>query len=103
LNDGHTLYFAPQCYGNLVYRQPFNIISYVGDDGNQKIGIASINNASGIPNYYKSQYGLNLDEYVGSDIVSFDGVAALDYVIDFSNKFVGGYKDLGARFNVAVR
>lgn len=100
LNDGHTLYFGPQCYGNLIYRQPFTIISYV-ENGIQKIGIASLNNASGIVNYYQ-QLGFDLNSYVGSEIKEIDGELALNYMINWANQYSGGYKDPGARFNVAI-
>ncbi|KAG2386099.1 hypothetical protein C9374_002545 [Naegleria lovaniensis] len=104
LNDGHTLYFGPQCYGNLVYRQPFSIISYVDSSlgsAVQKIGIASLNNASGIVNYYQ-QLGFDLNSHVGSEIKEIDGQPALDFISKWANEYSGGYKDPGARFNVAI-
>ncbi|KAL9649024.1 hypothetical protein ABK040_008401 [Willaertia magna] len=99
LNDGHTLYFGPKCYDNLSFKQPFNLMSYV-EEGVQKIGIASLNNATFL--YYKEKLNLDFSSFVNSEIISIDGENALQHLINFANVNIGGYKDLGTRFNAAI-
>jgi len=103
LNDGHTMYYGPVCYGNVQFMQPFVLVSILdATDGKQKISIAATSNST-LDAYYAATFGINTAELVGSTIVSIDGVDALQALIQFSNTKVGAYKDLGTRFNAAIQ
>jgi len=105
LNDGHTLYFAPSCYGNLFFKQPFNLISHeagmtAADVKQQVISIASVNEP--LAYFLQTEFGIDVRQYIGDQVVQIDDQEAVQSLIQFSNTSVGGYKDLGTRFNVAI-
>ncbi|EFC36377.1 predicted protein [Naegleria gruberi] len=68
----------------------------------QKIGIGSLSTMTGLADYYKTLLGIDLNQFVGYEIVEIDDSPATSYMIDWSDKNCGGYKDLGARFNMGL-
>ncbi|KAF9434684.1 hypothetical protein BGZ76_007611 [Entomortierella beljakovae] len=85
LNDAHANYL-PSCYKHYLYIQPFDLYAPV-IDGAQTIRILRDNS------------GNNLD---GCEIVTIDGVKALDAIQEYSDKFSGFSKDAGVRLNKAL-
>ena len=99
IEDGHTVYKAPVCYGNLVAEQPFTLISY-DNVGKQVVAVSAVKTSLV---GYLSRQDLSVDSYVGCQIVSIDGVEPVKYISNWTTHYLGGEKDAGTRFNEALR
>eukprot|EP01094_Clydonella_sp_ATCC50884_P020977 TRINITY_DN4496_c0_g1_i1.p1 TRINITY_DN4496_c0_g1~~TRINITY_DN4496_c0_g1_i1.p1 ORF type:complete len:673 (-),score=242.65 TRINITY_DN4496_c0_g1_i1:108-2126(-) len=101
LNDAHTQYYAPVCYLSLSATQPIAPISYVDASGEQVVAISPFVNPE-LVQWYKSRYGIDVMDLLGSQIRDVNGYPAMDYFEGYANNSMGMSKDIGTRFNYAM-
>eukprot|EP01100_Stratorugosa_tubuloviscum_P002689 TRINITY_DN163_c0_g2_i1.p1 TRINITY_DN163_c0_g2~~TRINITY_DN163_c0_g2_i1.p1 ORF type:complete len:706 (-),score=303.08 TRINITY_DN163_c0_g2_i1:139-2256(-) len=103
LNDAHSQYYTPNCYKNFLFQQPFAPISYIDSSRSYLQQLIFISNffPTTIYNYYL-KLGIDLNQYIGAQIISINNIAAVSYFEQYANTSVGKCKDAGTRFNSAL-
>ncbi|RKP14595.1 hypothetical protein BJ684DRAFT_19005 [Piptocephalis cylindrospora] len=87
--DGHLSYI-PKCYSTFRFTQPFMPIA-TWEGGRPRFTVGAVSNS------FK-----NMTAMTGAEIISIQGVPALEYFTDFANKYIGASKDPITRLTMAM-
>jgi len=97
MRDTHTLWVYPRCYTGWSVFQPFKLGSYVELNGKQEIVIRDTINDL----VYEENFSIGVGSYVGFIVEKIDNQNALDYLLDYADKYVP-FRDQATRFNQAL-
>eukprot|EP01119_Soliformovum_irregulare_P011568 TRINITY_DN2911_c0_g1_i1.p1 TRINITY_DN2911_c0_g1~~TRINITY_DN2911_c0_g1_i1.p1 ORF type:complete len:629 (-),score=162.68 TRINITY_DN2911_c0_g1_i1:176-2062(-) len=100
LKDAHTKYVPPACYSNFIFYQPLPMVSFMSDR-EQIIGTTEYINPVMLEHW--SEKGIDLRQYAGAIVLELQGITAMAYIAEWSQKELGYSKDPGTRFELALR
>eukprot|EP00010_Vexillifera_abyssalis_P008541 CAMPEP_0201545506 /NCGR_PEP_ID=MMETSP0173_2-20130828/2002_1 /ASSEMBLY_ACC=CAM_ASM_000268 /TAXON_ID=218659 /ORGANISM="Vexillifera sp., Strain DIVA3 564/2" /LENGTH=619 /DNA_ID=CAMNT_0047953921 /DNA_START=154 /DNA_END=2013 /DNA_ORIENTATION=- len=101
LHDAHTNYYLPQSYSSFAFYQPFNLIAYVNNNNEHVVSVSQWF-ISQVQSYYQNEFGIDVEQFVGAQIVEINGNPAIQELKEYSSKHVGLAKDPSVRFNIAL-
>jgi hypothetical protein len=103
LRDAHTRYLMPGYGAIFAFWQALEMISHVSPEtGAQVITVHPSVSTDGRLAYIEKHSGVDLTVFAGAEVVSINGVPAIEAMTKFAKEDVCFCKDLGTRFNIAL-
>lgn len=101
LQDTHTRYRVPQCYRDIDFYQPFNLIGYVSDDGQHAIGISEFIDEE-VRQHFEDDLNIRVSQYLDAEVLRINFVNATEFISQYAETHVAVTKDRNTRFNIAL-